>query len=60
MENLGPCARLVDWDNNLLRAGWSVDQIQVGGKIFCIRPDQRWGPPSLIYNGYWVIAMVWQ
>jgi hypothetical protein len=25
-----------------------------GGKIFCSCPDQPWGPPSLLYNGYWV------
>jgi len=25
-----------------------------GSKIFCTRPDQPWGPPSLLYNGYWV------
>jgi hypothetical protein len=25
-----------------------------GGKIFHTRPDQPWGPPSLLYNGYWV------
>jgi len=21
-------------------------------EIFCIRPDQPWGPPSLLYSGY--------
>jgi len=25
-----------------------------GGKIFHTCPDQPWGPPSLLYNGYWV------
>jgi hypothetical protein len=25
-----------------------------GGKIFCTCPDRPWGPPSLLYNGYWV------
>ena len=25
-----------------------------GGKIFCTHTDQPWGPPSLLYNGYWV------
>jgi hypothetical protein len=25
-----------------------------GGKIFRSRPDRPWGPPSLLYNGYWV------
>ena len=30
------------------------DQIPVGGKILRTCPDQTWGPPSLLYNGYWV------
>ena len=38
-----------------LRAGWSGDRIPVGGEIFRTRPDQPWGPPSLVYNGYRVI-----
>jgi len=25
-----------------------------GGEIFCTSPDRPWGPPSLLYNGYWV------
>lgn len=25
-----------------------------GGEIFCTRPDQFSGPPSLLYNGYGV------
>ena len=25
-----------------------------GGEIFCTCPDRPWGPPSLLYNGYWV------
>jgi hypothetical protein len=24
------------------------------GKIFRTHPDRPWGPPSLLYNGYWV------
>jgi hypothetical protein len=24
------------------------------GARFSARPDQPWGPPSLLYNGYWV------
>jgi len=24
------------------------------GKIFRTCPDRPWGPPSLLYNGYWV------
>jgi len=26
----------------------------VGGEIFHTRPDQPWGPPSFLCNGYWV------
>jgi hypothetical protein len=25
-----------------------------GGEIFRTRPDRHWGPPGLLYNGYWV------
>ena len=25
-----------------------------GGKTLCTHPDWLWGPPSLLYNGYWV------
>jgi hypothetical protein len=25
-----------------------------GGEIFRTHPDWSWGPPSLLYNGYWV------
>jgi hypothetical protein len=25
-----------------------------GGEIFCTCPDQLWGPPNFLYNGYWV------
>ena len=35
-----------------LRAGRSGDRIPVGGEIFCTRPDQPWGRPSPLYNGY--------
>jgi hypothetical protein len=24
------------------------------GEVFRTRPDRPWGPPSLLYNGYWV------
>jgi hypothetical protein len=35
--------------------GWMVrGSNPVGGEIFRIHPDQPWGPPSLLYNGYWV------
>jgi len=34
--------------------GWTVrDRIQVGTR-FSAPPDQPWGPPSLLYNGYQV------
>ena len=26
----------------------------VGGEVFRTFPDRPWGPPSLMYNGYWV------
>jgi hypothetical protein len=25
-----------------------------GDEIFCTCPDRPWGPPSLLYYGYWV------
>ena len=25
-----------------------------GGEIFRTRPYRPWGPPSLLYNGYWI------
>ena len=40
--------------SNCLRAERSGDRIPVGGKIFPTCPDQPWGPPSLLYNGYQV------
>ena len=30
------------------------DQILVKEEIVCTCPDQSWGPPSLLHNGYWV------
>ena len=24
------------------------------GEIFCTRPNRLWGPPSLLYDGYWI------
>ena len=44
-----------------LRAGRSGDRIPVGGARFYARPDRPWGPPSLLYNGYWVFpgGKVW-
>ena len=37
-----------------LRAGRSGDRIPVLGETFHICSDRSWGPPSLLYNGYWV------
>jgi len=36
--------------------GWTVQGLKPGGggEIFHTHPDQLWGPPSLLYNGYWV------
>jgi hypothetical protein len=35
-----------------LTTGWTVrDRIPVRTR-FSARPDQPWGPPSLLYNGY--------
>ena len=39
-----------DW----LRVGLSGDRIPVGSEIFRTCPDRPSGPPSLLYNGYWV------
>jgi len=33
----------------------SLRQVNPGGReIFHTCPDQPWGPPSLLYNEYWV------
>jgi hypothetical protein len=42
--------------SNWLRAGRSGDRIAVGGggEILRTCPDRPWGPPILLYNGYWV------
>jgi len=35
--------------------GWMVRGSNPGGsEIFRTRPDRPWGPPSLLYSGYWV------
>jgi hypothetical protein len=35
--------------------GWTVRGFDpVGGEIFRTHPDRPWGPPSFLYNGYWV------
>jgi hypothetical protein len=46
----GLLSRYSDW----LWAGRSGYRIPVGGEIFRACPDRPWGPPSLLYNGYWV------
>ena len=38
-----------------LATGWTVrGSNSSGGEIFCTHPDRPWGPPSLLYYGYWV------
>jgi len=38
-----------------LATGWTVrGSNPIGGEIFRTRPDQPWGLPSLLYNGYHV------
>jgi len=32
----------------------------VGDEIFHTCPDRAWGPPSLLYNRYWVVPGVKQ
>ena len=35
--------------------GWTVRGSNPGrGEIFRTSPDRPWGPPRLLYNGYWV------
>ena len=34
--------------------GWTLRGSNPGGARFSARPDRPWGPPSLLYNGYWV------
>jgi hypothetical protein len=44
-----------------LATGWTVQGSNSGGdKIFRSHPDQPWGPPSLLYNGYQVFPGVKQ
>jgi hypothetical protein len=48
-----------------LAMGWMVRGLNPGGgEIFHTHPDRPWGPPSLLYTGYWVlpggkVAGVW-
>jgi hypothetical protein len=38
-----------------LATGWTVRGSNPGeGEIFLTCTDRPWGPPSLLYNGYWV------
>ena len=37
-----------------LPAGRSEDRIPGRSEVFPTPPDQPWGPPSHLYNGYWV------
>jgi len=41
-----------------LATGWTVrgSNPSWGGEIFHTRPDQPWGPPRLLYNGYRVFS----
>jgi len=40
-----------------MAAGWTVRGSNPGGReIFRTCPDLLWGPPSLLYNGYRVLA----
>jgi len=39
-----------------LATGWTVRGSNPGwGEISRTCPDRSWGPPSLLYNGYWVL-----
>jgi len=39
-----------------LTMGWTVRRSNPrGSKFFRSRPDWPWGPPSLPYNGYWIL-----
>ena len=38
-----------------LDTGWTVQESNpCRGRILCTCPDRPWGPPSLLYRGYWV------
>jgi hypothetical protein len=40
-----------------IATGYGLDSAGIKsrwGEIFCTRPDQPLGPPSLLYNGCWV------
>jgi hypothetical protein len=38
--------------DSVVGTGWTMlGSNPSGGEIFRVRPDQPWGPPSLLYNG---------
>jgi hypothetical protein len=42
---------------SVLATGWAIRGSNPGGgEIFLTRPDRPWGPPSPLYNGYWVFS----
>jgi len=47
----------VVWDSILSIATWwepdSQESNPAGDKILHAHPDWPWGPPSLLYNGFW-------
>jgi hypothetical protein len=51
------CFLVRDQDSDSLRVERSWDQIPVGSRFFCSRPDRPWGPHSLLYNGYRVFFL---
>jgi hypothetical protein len=52
-NDVGRVAQLVQW----LSTGWMVRGSNPGGgEIFRTCPDRPWGPPSLLYNGYWIFS----
>jgi hypothetical protein len=57
-----PTLNLVGWDSTVGIAtcygleGLGIESRWGGGEIFRTYPDWLWGPPSLLYNGYWVFS----
>jgi hypothetical protein len=56
------CPEILNWSYIQPRYGLNGPGIEFrwwwwggGGEIFRTRPDWPWGPPSVLYNGYWVI-----
>jgi hypothetical protein len=48
----------VGWDSSVgITTGYELDGPRIESRwmrTFRIRPDRPWGPPSLLYSGYWV------